>query len=417
MKKSVKVRVICLVVASAMLSFAVAAAAVMGSPYETLKRALLDALTTRNVTEVTNMTLTVDGAQVQTSRSRSIIGDDASLNYLFDADGNEIGYYYRSAGLAIDNIGYSMGEGVGNDEDWYSADVYPADEFYRSRSGGITMFSADERGSARMRFLELLADALIGDLKNNVTMTSENGVRYISGTLTESQVPEIAKAGIDVIIEQSGRYYGSSNDISFDGNEYVYEHINLDRDKKSVTTWKQHVRAMTAEELEAWEDGTFYDVVDGDYWGTTYIGGINYISLGHPELVGEYVTTATRSDYMYNNNPLDLPMQSLVINYIHGEAQVDADGNLLQIEVSATATVTDIFGDVSVFDLKADARYSDIGTSSSACPIPGAERILTVDHMKERFGMERVHVYFTLNDDGGINVDSITTNHPGEKTR
>jgi len=102
---------------------------------------------------------------------------------------------------------------------------------------------------------------------------------------------------------------------------------------------------------------------------------------------------------------------------VRGEAEVDSDGNLTYINISGSATMTNIFGDVSVVELRADARFSDIGTSNPVSPIPGAEQVLTPEFIKNRFGNDSLSVYFTLNDDGSINVDSITTTHPSEGFR
>ena len=56
MRKNVKVRIVCLLVSLVMLSGAVAAAAIMGSPYEILKNAVLDTATMNNVTMETQFT-------------------------------------------------------------------------------------------------------------------------------------------------------------------------------------------------------------------------------------------------------------------------------------------------------------------------------------------------------------------------
>ena len=412
MKKSVKVRVICLIVAAMMLGSAVAVAAVLGSPYETLKRAVLDALTERNVTEEIHATLTVNDKLIEESRSYRVNGDDSSISNIFDKYGNVENVRYTSSGLDIFPQQIKSYDGIA----WYSAYVYPRrDNYYRRNE--FNMFTAEDRSSAQMRFMELAADALIGDLKNNVTMTSENGIRYVQGTLTESQVPELAKAGIDMLIEQSGGYYGRQHDISFDGREYVYEHVSIERGMKTVRRWKQNVRPMTDEETKAWENGYFHELYASSdyYFGITYIADEAYIPEEPEEFVNEYKAPATRADYYDNGNPLDLPMQSLVINYVHGEAEIDMKGNLLSCNVSATATITDIFGEVSVLELKASARFSDIGTSNPVCHIPGATQLLTSQYLKERFGYDNMHVYFTLNEDGSINESSITTTHPGDK--
>ena len=423
MKKSIRVRVLCLIVATIMLSGAVAFAAVMGSPYETLKNALLDALTSRNATQEGSFTMTVNGVVVQEGKIHSIVGDDSLMNYSFDDDGNITGYYYFSKGLTISPIDQIMYDGMEYGAGWYSSHVSPPHIYSYVPDGDFTLFDSDYRNSAQMRFIELLADALVGDLKNNITMTSENGIRYIRGTLTESQVPELIKAGIDMLIEQTSAYnyyYGDTRDVSFDGGEYIYEHISLRQGEKTVETMKQKTRPMTAEELEAYYDGTYYSMFSDEFWGTIYIDGVEYVALGPAECVSKYTVPVTRSDYVFSGDQDDLfsiPMKSFVINYVHGEAEVDKDGNLLNIGISATATVTNIFGEVSEIDIKASIRFSDIGTSNPVCPIPGAEQLLTTDYMSERFGGYGMAIYFTLNEDGSIDADSITTTHPIEKLR
>jgi len=416
MKKSVKVRVTCLIVAALVLGSAMTVAAVLGSPYETLKNAMLDVLYSRNATEEGSMTITVNGVLTENTKFHNIQGDDSSLKYWFDQDGNVSGFHYASNGLSVYPAGFSTEDGTEDGTKWYCADIHPKTEYYFPRGGTFSMYTPNERNSARLRFFELLLDALVGDLKNNITMTSENNTRYIQGTLTESQIPEIAKAGIDVLIEQSGHHYGGIRDVSFDGKEYVYERAFIERDIKTVTTFKQIVRPMTDDETEAWErnDGTFYEIFAGDYWGTTYIDDKPYIVEEADEVLGEYKTRADRSDYESSGNPLNMPMESLVVNYVHGKAEVDNKGNLLFIDVVGTATSTTIFGDVNVIEIKITSRFSDIGTSSPICPIPGVELLFTPDYTKLRFGYGNVSFYFMLNEQGTINMDSVTSTRPSE---
>ena len=413
MKKSVKIRLFSLVVAAAILGGAVTAAAIMGSPYETLKYAVLDALTERNSTIDGAMTTSVNGVQMETAKMFAIQGDDSSLVYRFDSEGNNDGFLYSTNGLSINSLGFAMDDGT----EWYSANVYPSD-IYRPRTGMASFFSNEERNSAAMRFFELLADAVIGDLKNNITMTSENGIRRIQGTLTESQVPELVKAGLDMLVEQSGGgYRGGSSEVSFDGRVYVYEDYTISGGVKSVTVYKQKVFPTTAEQRNDWENGTFYDNLDGqDFWGVTYIDGAPFINDGASVVVDQYTAPATADDYgdYADGDWYNTPLKSVAIKYIHGEADVDMDGNLLRVDISGACTVTDVFGKDSELEVKAAADFSDIGTSDPACPIPGAEQLLTSEFIYSLFGSERMNVYFTLNADGSINESSVTTAYPWE---
>jgi len=236
--------------------------------------------------------------------------------------------------------------------------------------------------------------------------------------LTSSQVPELVKAGLDVLVEQSGNYYGYQNELSFNGTEYIYEQVSIERSTKTAYVYKQTVQMLTGEERQAYETGIGWEML-GDKinkWWVTYIGGDCYYVTGE-ELISTTSAPATRDDYnVYNDNPFDLPMQSLVINYVRGDAQVDSNGNLTFLELSGAATVTDVFGNVNEIDIKGTVNFSDVGTSNPVCPVPGAEQVLVYDKLKERFGTDYgyIYAYFKLNADGTIDEDSITTMYPGE---
>jgi len=425
MKKNVKVRVICLIVAAVMLSGAVTAAAIMGSPYDILKKAALDAIvSTRNATVEGTLILTIDGVQQNVNKSHIIRGDKGYLAYYYDENGEISGFWYNTDGLSV-NSPWIMDDG----KEWYSAsisqknDVYGYNHGYRYYSILGMGASVDDRDSAQMRFMELLIDLVVGDLKNNVTMTSENGTRSIRCAFTGSQVPEIVKAAIDIMVEQSGwtRFVDSSEFVIND-SEYIYEHTFLDGTEKKTSTYRQSVRLMTDEEAAKMEDGTYYDNFDWNrnrWHSVMFIDGKYYISEDASELISERTEPATRDDYtdhIYRVN--DIPMKNLSLNHVRGEAEVDANGNLLNVNVTGSATVTDIFGDKYDIELSFNAQISDIGTSNPVCPIPGAEQFLIIENMESLFGIYGyAYVYFTLNEDGSINKDSVTTTHPGEQER
>jgi len=334
MIKNVKIRVLALIIASVMLGGALMVAAIMGSPYETLKNAVLDALTYRNVTIDSKFTININGEVYEESKSYYINGDNSALSCYFDNDGNLVTFNYTSKNFTI----YPNTTEV-NGEQWYSAQLISSyNNNYIAIDTGVIggIMTPEDRDSAMMRFVEMVVDALVGNLKNNITMSTGGDIRYIQGTLTESQVPEIIKAGIDVLIEQSNNYPGPVTREDFDGS-----------------------------------------------------------------------------------NPFAIPMESLTINYLHGEAEVDADGNLLSFYINATATIVNIFGETDVLELSGNVSFTDIGTSSAVCPIPGAEELLTPAYITSNFGNNYNHgiVYFTLNEDGSIDANSVTTTYPGQWDR
>ena len=409
MKKSVTIRVLCLIIAGVILSGAVAFAAVMGSPYDTLKRAALRAATYSNVTIESNATLSINGAVHEVDKSHNTIADNGELRHTFDSNGNLISFYLSTNGLNMSG-GSVFTDASG--ADWYSASVSPRSD--TDVWSGNVWLTPEDLNSASMRFTELLIDAIVGDLKNNITMTSTDGIRTVRGTLTENQIPELVKAGIDMMLEQQGSYSYHRKDVSFDGSQRVYEEIRTTGSTKTATVWSQSLRAMTPEEEDAWEYGDFHTVFPENYWGIEYIDDNLYIVESQPVRVNEYTAPVTRSDFT-GRDPWDVPLKSLLINYVRGEADIDSDGNLLSISGSASATATNIFGESDLFEFEMSVSFSDIGTSRVTNPFPGADQILTSENMLTLFGSERVRVYFTLNEDGSINENSLTTAFPGEQ--
>ena len=413
MNRKMSVRVICLITAMVVLSGSVAFAAVMGSPYETLKRALLNAATYTNATMESHFVTRINGEVAEAAWELNIRGDNGYLDYLFDENGEVSGYSYYANGLSFsDSVNYTSQDGT----QWYNAYVNPPGEIHW-RQNSLFGLTQDDLDSAQMRFAELLVDLIVGDLKNNVTMTSDNGIRTIRGTITGNQLPEIVRAGLDMALEATPNNYWYRRVIGFpDGKNFVYEDINVNSGMKTVSTWSQPARIMTADEENAWNDGTFWEV-HRDIWGVeSDEDGTIYVLEGLPSRVSENTVPATRSDFAgQGDGSLNNPMTDITIDFVRGEAEVDSSGNLISVSISTAFTVTDIFGNVSDLEANYSVRFTDIGTSIPVSPIPGAEQILTSGNMKERFGTERARVYFTLNENGTINVESITTAFPGEK--
>ena len=330
MRKNIKVRVMCLIAAGIMLTGSLLVAAVNGSPYETLKNAIFDAMSFENVTIKGHVTLLFNGEVESVDSVHMVLTEKGSIEYFFDASGIPTGVFaYETENLTIRNNVFTDPDGT----QWYSAWVtnwnWRLGRSFVSPMG----FTQEDRESARFRFMELLIDLAVGDLKNHMTMSNSGGVRSITGTITHNQLPEIVKLGLDVIVEESQRWYG------------------------------------------------------GDF--------------------------GTREDF---RDPMSIPPQNIHFNRIHGDADVDADGNLLHLSGHIDMSITNVFGDVNTFEFIFEINFSDIGTSLQQSPIPGASELFTPDFMEQQFNRRYgLTVYFTRNADGSINEDSITTTWPGQR--
>ena len=329
MRKSVKIRLACLIMAGIMLTGSLVFAAVNGSPYEILKDAVFNAMFLENFTMDVELTGTLNGEFQAQPRMRLTVDETATLEEDFESNG-EIFFSYRGSELALGQVSFFNQQTRQSElTEWYRASLIPPSSSRPTSISGDFGISPADRQTATFRFMELLLDLAVGDLKNNITMTTNDGIRNIQAVLTHSQLPEIFRVGLEVIIEENLRW------------------ADLD---------------------------------------------------------------ATREDFF---DPLAAPMTDIYINRIQGNARVDADGNLLFASLDAELTITNIFGDVNAVGLFIEANFSDIGTTVVQSPILGANELFTPEFFARTSPFQRgTTLSFTLNPDGTINEESITTSWP-----
>jgi len=319
MRKTLSTRLICLILSGVLLTGALTVAAINGSPYETLKNAMFTALTYDSFRMEGRAVLKIDGIIEEYDTISFVISENGSL----EIEENWFSLIYNDT-----RISWAY-----NDEgrQWYSARI--------DRWGSFAPWPAitqDERNSTQGQFIELFIDIMVGDLVNNIYMTTNGGNRQISGAITHNQLPELVRLGIEALIEQSRARYG------------------------------------------------------GDY--------------------------GTRVDFT-NAHPMDVPIRSLNFEHISAEAEVDTFGNLLSLDVYMKAVVETVFGDSKVVEIILEMNFLDIGAARIEHPLVAAAELLTVDFMEHEFGRRYVTLYFTRNDDGTMNRESLTDIWPGNFAR
>ncbi|MCL2405631.1 MAG: hypothetical protein FWC92_08810 [Defluviitaleaceae bacterium] len=115
-------------------------------------------------------------------------------------------------------------------------------------------------------------------------------------------------------------------------------------------------------------------------------------------------TSRAREDF---NHTLEVPIRDLAIDRIQGHADIDGYGNLLYVSFLGRATIENILGDTHVVEVEGALRFFDIGTTVPVNPFEGAQEIL-----EEYFGRMHNQVFFTLDEDGNIDLASITNRWP-----
>jgi len=205
MKKRISTRVLCLLIALAMLTGALMVSAINGSPYETLKNAAINAIFYDNVTIEAEFVLRVDGQVHERSWIQTQIGDEGT----FSLESTESLNNWSIPGerMSFRNQDLMINEATVTEDGtmWFSARRHSGG--WSSNSPGYYMFGNAGRNSNQLRFMELLADLVVGDLKNNFTIGSHgDNLRRVSGAITESQLPEIVRVLIDMAVEEQYRW-------------------------------------------------------------------------------------------------------------------------------------------------------------------------------------------------------------------
>ena len=328
MKKRISSRVICLAIALVMLTGALTVSAINGSPYENLKNALFDMLFFENFTMESEFSVRVDGQLHERGWGRDYFSETASLyigiNEIFwrynSDEQKRLSYHSRNLNIST----------VSEHDGWY---LVSRSFWIEPQSMGYALFGVDSRNSNMVRLVELLLDLAVGDLRHNMSMTSqEDGTRRISGAVNSNQMPEVVRLLLNMLIEN-----------------------------------------------------TFDD--------------------------GRYRPNRQREDF---ENVLQIPVESASVNYLRGEADVDADGNLIYLSVLMAVTIENIFGEIYELEYDINLRFSNIGTTVPKSPFADAIELFTkiLDTPELSSLSWQPTLYFRIDETGHVDISSITHNHP-----
>ena len=211
------------------------------------------------------------------------------------------------------------------------------------------MLTADMRQTNEFRLVEAAIDLVVGDIANNFRLVPQgDGTNRISWNITQNEIPEIIEILIDMYIEQHNRWSVWGWDVMFMEESQLY---------------------FLGFELDEW-------------------------------------------DYYEDFGILDLPIESLTINRIHGYVDIDNAGNLINMFAGANVTIVNRPNLVNTIDVEGSVQFFDIGITEPLYPIRGAMELFTAEFMEENFERHDTIVYFNRNIVGTINRDSITNQNP-----
>lgn len=355
MKKRNRITV-CLV--AGVLILAVSAGAAFGSVngYSTYKEAVKAlALKTDNVTMQGSMKATLDGKEFV-----SMTGEMA-------IDGKN-----KSSHVISSEFGGQKNESYDNDQ--------TAED-----SNNLLGVSADDEMSKRMvNFMEIAADTVMGDLKNNFVQLGKDGDKtQYQIEISKDQVPSLVNAGLSLFAYSVAADEGSDWGVYYE--DYSASELNayekLSGNKLSEDFRNGYLqRDDTADSAtyNAWYDknekqiNEIADFLSEKDWERQYYdqlenkqGGIVFVKTdGTSVYYKDYKSYAKANPKMVEDELSNYLGQDMVLKTAQCKFGVDKNGNLTNNTLTATFTTTDQDGKNHELVVTADVTLSNYGTTT-----------------------------------------------------
>ena len=365
----------CLV--AGVLLLAVSAAAAFGSVngYSRYKDAVMAlALQEENFSAVGTMQMTVDGNEIWTMGAE------------YGIDGHEYATH-----ISMTQGGQTMEEWaatVGDEHIWFDSST---PNTYRSYSdvddGGpynVLGFEEDDEYSARLiDFMEVAADTVVGELKNNfVQIGTEDGADLYQVDIAQAQVPSLVNAGLSLfayaLSEDSGDIWRMEYE---DYNAVVFAYYEETTGETLPQEFKDGYGNGSSEWYEANQEmvskfeGVCYG--EGGYWGEKYDkvlednnGGVVYVYAdGSYDYYADLQTYVADHPEEADNYMLELYVgEDMVLENVHCTFGVDADGRLTENQIAVTFLTTGADGSHHELVISGEVTLTDYGTTTITMP-------------------------------------------------
>lgn len=214
------ITLICLVVGMLVLTTAVYANYDDAKGYTNYKNALKYlAFEADNFSAEYDMKIKMDGENMQSASGNYKCADGDNSQYSKHLDSyDDKTYNYEDYSYENGDKFYSYNPKT---NEYYQGNVY--------HDGNNSFMGTDDATSKKaVRFAELLADTLVGDLKNNVILeSSKDGIKKYSIHVAGNQIPEIVNAGLSLAFTASNSEDYDNEITSKFGNEPYIDKVNF----------------------------------------------------------------------------------------------------------------------------------------------------------------------------------------------
>ena len=375
MKKRNRITV-CLV--AGVLILAVSAGAAFGSVsgYSTYKEAVKAlALKTDNVTMQGSMKATLDGNEfVSMTGEMAIDGKNKSSHVISSEFGGQKEERYDTT--------------IGNTDTWFNADskyyreyTYDNDQTAEDRNNLLGVSADDEMSKRMVNFMEIAADTVMGDLKNNFVQLGKDGDKtQYQIEISKDQVPSLVNAGLSLFAYSMTADEGTDWGVYYEDYEasMMNAYEKLSGNKLSEEFRNGYLREDDTADSEVWRDQNekqIHEIVDflsEKDWERQYYdqldqkqGGIVFVKTdGTSVYYKDYKSYAKANPKMVEDELSSYTGQDMVLKTAQCKFGVDKNGNLTNNTLTATFTTTDQDGKNHELVVTADVTLSNYGTTT-----------------------------------------------------
>ena len=280
-----------------------------------------------------------------------------------------------------------------NYENWYSSvngqaiQFSAGDNYYNTWDGDYfaNPFGESEYSDKIVKFTSLLADTVLGDLKNNfVLVNSEKGFHTYSLDLTADQMPALVNAGLDLMLVSAGTNTGYT--IYEDSDSTLKDYYEKNHDEALPEDFFEKVNGSDA-------PGSYYDIYD-DTWEEmnnyydnlleeNYDGnGIMYVKAdGTYEMFDDY-SVYCRTHEMYGNSITDYLGANAIMSKATMNVTFDDNNRIVENDGTVYFEQTDKDGTKHTLEYTLRLDIADYGTTK-VTPFDTGDRVNYDDVVNE----------------------------------
>lgn len=263
------------------------------------------------------------------------------------------------------------------------------DKEYSKHEGATateTLMGFDKNDKTQQRivsFLEIAADTVVGELKNNfVQVGKENGVTLYEVDIAEAQVPPLVTAGLSLlagtVAQNNADNYVTYEDYDATIFRYYEKTTGKTLPENFVAVYRGGDWAAADQALIQEFERTVYNEAnsfDQQYYDVLHENGGSGVVYVHAD--GSYEYFSSNAEFLKDHHDdaedqLEYAISGdLVLKNVKCTFGIDKNGKLTQNHIDVTFNAINPNGGVEELVISGDVTLSDYGTTVVTLPDPG----------------------------------------------